>query len=607
MRKTTEFLFFKNTPFVDFNNTIHFKSNTERDEFFLNGDHYDILPYTHGNRYNFIRDRSTLRAGIPYHEMAGVNYCTFISHFEDTRFFAYVNEYRYISDGVVEISLIIDPVMTYTQGNVLNTLINIDIQRQHLETETYFQNLTELKNNDDIIKVETGSYFYEDLMKFEEFSIMIVSAVNLYESYGTMQEPRVNSPFGGTFDGITSPLDLYIIPEANFREFMQYFIPYPWITQNFIKIVKIPFGFINNDKVHHIDNPLSEHPMLYRPRYNYYSEYTGGYYDNLNISMNELYDIFDIDPIEEPHLLRSEYCTAEYYTYDGQELLVDLGLLDDDTGIEFIFNSVFGYKNELAMYLKNYKISDYIKSTNNSDLEKAGAYLNDSLIFDKFDDIPVLLDNANYTKAMGAYQREAQDKQFQRNFIRGMFDIGRGALTGLAFGGVGGALAGGAVAGVGKISDGLSLISSNPLVSIGGLLSDRKAYYDQKKADEKTLQLKSDTTTAQTNNYALLEANGNFGVTAKFSRPEFHERIEISKYYKAFGFKWEKQNDFLDNVHSMSICNYVQFSGNWVLPNVDIALLKMLQGIFESGVTLWHNNNTGYPMIQDVYDNKRVL
>lgn len=602
MRKTTDFIFYRNTPFLNFNNTIHFKSNEERDNFFLHGNHYDKLPYTLNTAFNFVRDRSALRATIPYHELAGVNYCTFFSEFDNVRMYAYVTEYKYISDGVTEISLLIDPVMTYTQGDVLNTLINIDVKRQHLTQATYEQNLKELKNNDDVLQTKTLSYFYEDLMTFDDFNMIIVSAVNLYEDFGTMEAPRVNSPFGTTFDGITSPLDLYIIPRENFDDFMRYFIRAPWITQNFLRIVKYPKGFISNDDIRHIDNPLSNHPMLYTPRKNFYSDYQGELYDGFNKSMSELYEIFGIDEEQEAHLLRSEYCTAEFYAYDGNELLVDLGQLDEETGIVFEFDSVLGYENKLAMYPKNYRVSDYHRS-NNNDPKRAGSYLNDSLIFDKFDEIPVLLDTANYNKAMTAYQRSYQEDQYNKSFMRGVASLGGSVLTGLAVGGV----AGGAIGGISKISEGFSLLTNNPVFSLGGMVSDRNSYYEGRKADEQTLKLQASKASPHTNNYALQEANGNFGVTCKFSRPEFHEREEISKYYKALGFKWERENDFLDDVHSMSICNYVQFSGNWQLPNVDIALNKVLQGIFESGVTLWHNDNTGYPMIKDVYNNRRIL
>ena len=57
--KQTQFRFFKNTPLIDFQNTIHFKSNQERDAFFLEGNHYPELPLQTMD-FNFIRDRSVV-------------------------------------------------------------------------------------------------------------------------------------------------------------------------------------------------------------------------------------------------------------------------------------------------------------------------------------------------------------------------------------------------------------------------------------------------------------------------------------------------------------------------------------------------------------------
>ena len=56
----------------------------------------------------------------------------------------------------------------------------------------------------------------------------------------------------------------------------------------------------------------------------------------------------------------------------------------------------------------------------------------------------------------------------------------------------------------------------------------------------------------------------------------------------------------------MSVCNYVQFSGSWTLPNVDVAIIEMMKAQFENGVRLWHNKNTRNPMIQNSLTNEIV-
>ena len=61
--KLTNFRFFKNTPLIDFQNTIHFKSNSERDTFFLEGGHYAELEIQDVN-FNYIRDKSSIKLKV---------------------------------------------------------------------------------------------------------------------------------------------------------------------------------------------------------------------------------------------------------------------------------------------------------------------------------------------------------------------------------------------------------------------------------------------------------------------------------------------------------------------------------------------------------------
>src|SRR5699024_4990550 len=127
--KKTNFRFFKDTPLIDFQNTIHFKSNSERDDFFLKGRHYQELPVNNMD-FNFIRDRSTIVLPVDYDDMRGVNYCTFKSEFENNRYYAYVLNYEFLQPGSVRVYMLVDGIMTYTQGNVLEKMPNLSIQRQ---------------------------------------------------------------------------------------------------------------------------------------------------------------------------------------------------------------------------------------------------------------------------------------------------------------------------------------------------------------------------------------------------------------------------------------------------------------------------------------------
>src|SRR5699024_4069138 len=125
----TQFTFFKNTPLIEFQNTIHFSSNTERDNFFLKGNHYETLNLT-SNRFNWIRDMSSVVLDVSYNDMRVVNYCTFKSDFEDVRYYAYVVEYEYVNTNATRVNLLIDGIMTFKQGNVLETLPNLKLNRE---------------------------------------------------------------------------------------------------------------------------------------------------------------------------------------------------------------------------------------------------------------------------------------------------------------------------------------------------------------------------------------------------------------------------------------------------------------------------------------------
>ena len=59
MKKTIVELF-KNTPLIDFQNTIHFKNNDERDTFF--NDKYETIRFN--NPFNWIRDKSTIKTSL---------------------------------------------------------------------------------------------------------------------------------------------------------------------------------------------------------------------------------------------------------------------------------------------------------------------------------------------------------------------------------------------------------------------------------------------------------------------------------------------------------------------------------------------------------------
>lgn len=576
MTKRTQLTFFKNTPLIDFQNTIHFDSNSDRDDFFLNGNHYPKVESTHNN-FNWIRDRSSIDVDIPYEEFMGVNYCTFISEFEPgTRYYAYVVNYEYINPGNTRVYLLIDGIMTFTQDTVLQTLPNLTIHRQHLTFFEYNKREMQLKNNDDILKTHTKRYFYTRSMVFahNNFKVVFQCSADLEADFGTVDKPLFKTSKGTTYDGITSPVNLYVVDFTEFNTFMESLAPYPWITQNIKKVLMIPNAFINDadlQEIGEIDGGFKNLKVLRR----------GGRSEapvigsQINLSPVELHMLFGFDVLEEKHLLRNEYVTIEVYSWDGQRIMVDPGQLHNEIGLKFNGMSVIGYANKVAFYLEGYKTSDK---------EKQGSFLNDAIIFSNFDEIPILVDNYNLALANSANQRELAESKLLTNRVKNVFDSNAQLKD--------------------RFMDAASIVSNFSVSSLFGKFTDEYEFYRNQKAEQADLALQAPTITSQTTGNLFQVANALFGLTVKFSKPEASEMDKIRKYYQSFGYQVNEENDYLSHIHSMTIANYLQFKGSWSIPNVPVAIVEMMKAQFENGVRLWHNNGTANPMTQNLMDNE---
>lgn len=577
----TQFTFFKNTPLIDFQNTIHFSSNAERDAFFLEGGHYSTL-LLDDVRFNYIRDRSTIDLEIDYKDMRGVNYCTFLSDFEPTRYYAYVINYEYLNDNNVRVYLMIDPIMTYTQGSILENLPNLTIQRQHLTKAKYNDQLWELKNNGDIIKSTTKSYFHDEKVIFDDLLVVISSSADLQIDFGDENDPKMKTSYGKQFDKVTSPLNLYACDIEDFNKLMLKLSPYPWISQNIKSMSLIPKIFMEDNL-----SLLTFASNTSLAGVNYLYQVTGittkkatllSELGRISYTMDELYTLFDLDPINERHLLRDEYTTTELYNYSGGQLFINNGQLNNIRGLDLQADIITGYATELKVYVEGYRVNGGLYSA------RSGAYLNDSLSFDHFDDLPMLIDNFTLSMAKSANQRSLAESKLVTNRIANVANPNADLKD--------------------RFFNAASLVSNFSVDGLFGKFTDEYEFYRTQKAEQADLALETPTITNQTTGNSFNIANGIFGVHMKFSKPSDSEMKKIKKYYKLFGYEMNDSSNRLDKVDSMSICNYVQFKGSWTIPHADVSLIEMMKAQFENGVRLWHDNGTPNPMNQNTLLNE---
>lgn len=578
IRDVTDFVFFKNTPLVDFQNTMHFSDNADRDRFFLEEKPYETLNYT--QRFNFIRDRSTIR--IPqnvytYDDLMGVNYCTFKSQFEEsTRYYAYVIEIKYINDGTLELSLLPDGIMTFCQGRVLEDLDNLHVERQHVSRETYEENLSTLRTNGDTLPTTSKKYFYEDGVYFNELLVLMQCSADLTKPYGDEKNPKMTASSGGTFDKISSPVDLYMVEEKDFKAFTKGLSKYPWIAQNITQVILIPKAFFDENNFVKVKPAFDNFDRLYVIKDKGLSNENSlnELLDQITLSMDDLYNLMDLHNDFNQHLLNSDYLDIEAFTFDGQQLKIDIDSLPEE-GLKWISEKVVGYENEIAIFPKEYKVSQFKKITRpngdpvKNETSKWGGYLNNALFFKNFDSVPVLIKSGDLARARNANQRNLAESRLIGNRMKNIGNKDSDLKS--------------------RFMDAASVISNLNPGNLFGKFNEEYEYYREQEAEIADKQLETPTITEQNRSNSFQVNNGNFGITVKIAKPEYLEMEKIKHYYGAFGLSWDTYNTHLDDVESMEICNYVKFSGSWTMPGVDVSLIEMMKAQFESGVRLWHN------------------
>lgn len=580
--KTTDFVFFYDTPFTDYQNTVHFSSNKERDDYFLKGRHFSSFDYSN-TPFNFIRDRSTLKLLMSWEDAQGINYCTFLSDFEDRRYYAFVNAIEYINDKVIEMTLVIDTIMTYTQGDVLEQLPNVNVIRQHLPRSEYNRMLPNLRNNDDILKVSNKYYVANFLEQFGENYVVFQSSADLSKEFGTKKEPNLDTSKGLTYDFITSPVNLYIMTNGDFNNFMDKMSKYPWITQNFQKIQMIPEKFINSDDLVDVSTDEDITGLMTLKSGSTSNQWT---LDNLSLSFNQLQSYLGVTEDELQHLVRNEYVTVELYSWNGDVMLIDAGKIQKSTGLEFRTKSIIGYHNEVRVYPADYnsgEVEQPIKAVNGQTLIDTGSFLNTNITFSSFAEVPILIDNGVLQQAQQANRVKNAESKLITNRAENIA-TGNDPKS--------------------KFYDTASIISNISPTQLFSKFNDEYDFYRDQKAEYKDLALQPPSTTSSEMGNAFQIANSINGLTMKIGVPAPVDVETLAKYYKMFGYEINDPNTRISSINSMTVCNYLQISGTYTINGIDPTLMGMLKSLLEGGVRFWHNNGTNNPMNQNVQANK---
>lgn len=596
---TANFTFYKDTPFTKFGDTIHFSSNTERDNHF-NAGYYQTIEYGKDIPFNFIRDRNTLRVPLKnrdgttkftYNQFFGVNYCRWTQSDSNTIFYAMVLEHEYVNDDVVELRFMLDGFMMYTQASFFEGLRNLNVERQHLPTVWYNRYLPILRTNGDVLQTSTLQYIKQKFFILKPEYVTFTSAADLEVfptkdssvSTSDIKVPNVVTTDGVIYDQVISPLNIYTMLRTDFTKLMRDLKEYPWVSQNIRRISQVPANLVD------LNNAVLIDLFGISRSYSIWKQLSGNSLKgqqllNLATTNDELMGYHGLEVGQDEHLLRSGYTTLELHYSDGQSLALESQKLPSG-GLKVNFDTVLGHENEFAVYPDNYNTNGNELGSTTASVPQ-GTGWREAIFIRHFDEIPVLLDQATLSQGSTANQTALAESKLLSNQVGNVFDSNADLQD--------------------RLFSAANVLGNLSLSSIAGGLSDEYEYYRQKQAEfaDKEIQPAQVSDPSRTNSLAI--ANDYWGIYLKVGSIQSQEWDAVKRYYKAMGFYIGEAGSRIRSVTSMSIANYLRFSGRIDIPGAPKSVIDQISIICESGIRLWHPNGTGNPMLQDLANNRRV-
>jgi hypothetical protein len=573
--KLSQFTLFKNTNFTDMQNTLHFNSNTERDNWFTNyftGS--NVIEFE--NSFNFRYDRGVLKVPMVMNDLQGFNYCKFIDGFDGKTYYAFIVKTSYLNPRTTQLDLVIDAVMTYTQGNILETLSNVEVIRQHLPMQELINREEFLRTNNDTLPTSTMKFVdprswvrqeegvtpddYVAGVDFNEVVYIIQSAVDLTAEFGTEDKPKMSTATGGTYDGITSAVNLYLVEPDKLDKLLAKLSNYPWITQNFKTIVKVPKRFVKLDELLPVE---VQGITLYMMTAGVMSK---DIFLPFNITKTRIKKALNLKP-HENYLIRDNVINFYLTDYRGNQLNFETGQITDTNDI--VATCVLGAYNEIDVYSLQY-------GQRSLDKTRHGYYRDNQMSITTFDNVPVMINNYTLNKANSAYSRQLENSKTLSGRIQAVTNPNNSVKDRLfnAVSVYSNVFAGG--------------IASAP-AKAAGLFSDEYEYYRNQKAQMNQWKISPPTISEGSYSNAPLSKTGDWGIWLKVSTINDKELQSLRRYYGNFGHEALSNDNQIFNVNSMSKANWVQFKGNYWIEDIDRELFDQLKTLFEGGVRLWHS------------------
>ena len=212
--------------------------------------------------------------------------------------------------------------MTFTQGDISQYAKNVMIERQHLTTSTFNNNLKYLRNNNDVLEFNTLSYVHQNLYKFGDLSVIMRTSVDLEKNFGDEDDPKLTTSNGIIYDKVVSPQNIYMIDYNGFSMYMNNLKNYPWIARNITSVLLIPSKFIDKNDLVDVSSPSFDYTGLKKFKNGGTSKNIGTV-SEISASWNDILLNLGRDNLH-PELIRNSYANIELNNYQGQKIKIDL-------------------------------------------------------------------------------------------------------------------------------------------------------------------------------------------------------------------------------------------------------------------------------------------
>lgn len=607
MRKTTHFTLFRNTPFTNITKYIHFNSIKERDNFFDRG-FYSSVKFS--QPFNMVRDRLEVLLPMTFDEYQGLNYCYFTQDDSNIRYYCFISKTEYVNDKVTKLYLMVDVLTTFFQGDWWKDVGTVYITRQHLTKASYESQQKRLADKDYlacsnpmVVKhfyqpLNTQEYkMYDDYVQaissIEGLYVLFQSSANLEKDFGSVDKPKLPVSKGMTYDGVQGVTTLYAVSYEEADDCFNKLSDYPWIAQTLSHINIIPEKFFDKDDLQDVEGKFSGTLKKFKNKAK--SKLSDFETKRINFTISQLNTIlndhakFNVTK-ELPHLLNSNYFNL-FCTNQQNVLQLKPQNLPDD-GLNWGVKGILGYENRFSFYPLKY-------NSNNENINSPlvmedkpirlpiprGEFSNQSLNFEEFDEMPIYINNYNMSLANNAYKRASHDEYRLDNQAKSLVAKDTSDSK--------------------RLYNAMSVMSNLSPTAMQQNFRSEYEYYRDLRVEQEQAKIANPTITAQTTKNAYLIRNNFYGISIKMYSVSSQDLLNAYRYHMTTGFDCGYYGK-IEDITSMSLVNYLQFSGDWVMPDIPSEFMGLAKELFAQGVSIYHSKDKPNPFALDTINNKFI-